>query len=36
MESNAAMMERKGVTLTQTDREIMQYLFDQTAKWRKD
>ena len=36
MESNAAMMERRGVTLTQTDREIMQYLFDQTAKWRKD
>lgn len=36
MESNAAMMERRGVTLTQTDRKIMQYLFDQTAKWRKD
>ena len=36
MESNATMMERRGVTLTQTDREIMQYLFDQTAKWRKD
>jgi len=36
MESNAAMMERRGVTLTQTDLEIMQYLFDQSAKWRKD
>ena len=36
MESNTTMMERRRVTLTQTDREIMQYLFDQTAKWRKD
>ena len=36
MESNAAMMERRGVVLTQLDQEILQHLFDQTAKWRKD
>ena len=36
IESNVAMMERRGVTLTETDRQILQHIFDQTAKWRKD
>ncbi|MGB0366678.1 MAG: putative sugar nucleotidyl transferase [Flavobacteriaceae bacterium] len=36
MESNVAMMERRGVALTELDREILQHLFVQTAKWRKD
>lgn len=36
IESNIAMMERRGVTLIETDREILQHIFDQTAKWRKD
>ena len=35
IESNIAMMERRGVTLIETDREILQHIFDQTAKWRK-
>ena len=36
IESNTAMMKRRGVDLTETDREILQHVFDQTAKWRKD
>lgn len=36
MESNVAMMERRGVALTELDREILRHLFVQTAKWRKD
>ena len=36
IESNIAMMGRRGITLTEMDREILQHVFDQTAKWRKD
>ena len=36
IESNIAMMKRRGVDLTEIDREILQHVFDQTAKWRKD
>jgi len=36
MESNAAMMERREVALTEIDRRILQHLFEQTAKWRKN
>ena len=36
MESNVAMMERREVALTEIDRRILQHLFEQTAKWRKN
>ena len=36
MESNQAMMERRGVYLTQIDRDLLQHIFDLSSKWRKD
>ena len=36
IESNIAMMDRRGVAFTEIDREILQNVFDQTTKWRKD
>ena len=36
IESNIAMMKRRSIDLTEIDREILQHVFDQTAKWRKD
>ncbi len=36
IESNIAMMERRGVELTQIDRDVLQHIFSLTAKWRKD
>ena len=36
MESNNAMMERKGSKLTDHDIQILETIFDTTAVWRKD
>lgn len=36
MESNAAMMQRRKIALTQIDRDILENIYDLTAKWRKD
>lgn len=36
MEGNAMMMARRGVTLTQQDRDLLEEVFQQTAQWRKD
>jgi len=35
LESNIAMMERRRVVLTSYDREVLQTVFDFTARWRK-
>ncbi len=36
MEANAAMMKRRGLALTETDRSILAHVFALSAKWRKD
>ena len=36
MESNVAMMERKGKLLSELDIAILQAVFEQSAVWRKD
>ena len=36
MEANKAMMERREIPLTVTDRTIFEQVFQLTAKWRKD
>lgn len=35
-ETAKAMMERRGVEFTQEDQKIMEHVFEQTAKWRRD
>lgn len=36
MEANEAMMERRGIILSAIERTILNHVFEQTAKWRKD
>ena len=36
MESTAAMMQRRKIALSQIDRDILEYIYGLTAKWRKD
>ena len=36
MEANEAMMERRGIILSAIERSILNHVFEQTAKWRKD
>jgi len=36
MEANEAMMERRGIILSSIERTILNHVFEQTAKWRKD
>jgi hypothetical protein len=35
-ETAKAMMGRRGVEFTQEDQKIMEHVFEQTAKWRRD
>lgn len=35
-EANKEMMKRRGIELSQHDREILEYVFKQSAQWRRD
>ena len=35
-EANKEMMKRRGIKLSQHDREILEYVFKQSAQWRRD
>jgi len=36
MNSNMAMMDRRGKTLTDEDRKILSHVYELSSKWRKD